>query len=267
MLPLDLELKLLSGESVVINQIPIYPVSLKQIVEYGYTDFMHALNFFTIPRESLLEMFEKSVSSKFDEINNEIYFYLILILINQNDFFRKLFWDIWSMICKCEFGFKHYGLDLIGQPTIYASGNGTVLSCGCDNILGNVIVIKYEKVFNHKTGKVFDVTVRYNHLASLKVRSGQKVDKDTVLGVMGNTGRYSTGVHLHIEVDTDVGEQYACWTPTLSGNSNILKAGSDSTINPAEVLHVKTSTPDRQTVRRLNDGYSTSADVDMVKIQ
>jgi len=90
MLPLDLELKLLSGESVVINQIPIYPVSLKQIVEYGYTDFMHALNFFTIPRESLLEMFEKSVSSKFDEINNEIYFYLILILINQNDFFRKL---------------------------------------------------------------------------------------------------------------------------------------------------------------------------------
>lgn len=166
-----------------------------------------------------------------------------------------------------KFGFSHFGLDIIGQHNIFASGNGSVLSCGLDNVLGNVIAIKYGKVMNHKTGKIVDIIMRYNHLSSLKVRSGQKVDKDTILGVMGNTGRYSTGIHLHIEVDTDARNQYACWTPTLSGNSNIMKAGQNSTINPAEVLYVKASAPDKQSIKRLFDGYSSNADIDMPTIQ
>lgn len=166
-----------------------------------------------------------------------------------------------------RFGFWHFGLDMIGQSTIYASGNGIVLSCGLDNVLGNVISIKYEKVLNHKTGKTADIIMRYNHLASIRVRSKQKVNKDTVLGIMGNTGRYSAGTHLHIEVDTDAREPYACWTPTLSGNSNIMKAGQDSTINPAEVLNVKVSAPDKQSIKRLFDGYSSDADIDMPTIQ
>lgn len=45
---------------------------------------------------------------------------------------------------------------------------------------------------------------------------GQKITKDTVLGTMGNTGIYSTGVHLHLEIDTDTNEKYACWSPTVS---------------------------------------------------
>ena len=39
----------------------------------------------------------------------------------------------------------------------------------------------------------------YAHLASIKVREGQEVDLDTVLGLVGNTGT-STGKHLHFEV-------------------------------------------------------------------
>lgn len=165
-----------------------------------------------------------------------------------------------------RFGFRHYGLDMIGDTTVYASGTGTVLACGLDSVLGNVIAIKYPQVYNHKTGKTTDVIMRYNHLASIRVRKGQHVDKDTVLGVMGNTGKYSQGVHLHVEADTDVSNQYACYTPTLSGNGTIMKAGRDTTINPAEVLHIKTSAPDKQSIRRLYDGYSCNADVDMVKI-
>lgn len=45
---------------------------------------------------------------------------------------------------------------------------------------------------------------------------GQKITKDTVLGTMGNTGIYSTGVHLYLEIDTDTNEKYACWSPTVS---------------------------------------------------
>lgn len=165
-----------------------------------------------------------------------------------------------------KFGFGHFGLDIIGQSIIYASGEGTVLACGLDNVLGNVISIKYEKIINHKTGKIVDIIMRYNHLASLKIQPMQKVDKDTVLGIMGNTGRYSTGTHLHIEIDTDARKQYACWTPTISSNSNIMKAGQDTTINPAEVLHIKTSAPDKQSIKRLFDGYSSDTDIDMPTI-
>lgn len=42
----------------------------------------------------------------------------------------------------------------------------------------------------------------YAHLASISVKLGQTVERDTVLGVMGSTG-HATGVHLHLEIYQD----------------------------------------------------------------
>ena len=46
----------------------------------------------------------------------------------------------------------------------------------------------------------------YAHLSRIKVKTGQEVDKNTVIGLVGSTG-LSTGSHLHLEV-YDHGEPF-----------------------------------------------------------
>ena len=162
----------------------------------------------------------------------------------------------------------HYGLDCVGSSTIYASGNGTVLLAGKDSVLGNVVAVKYENAYNHKTGKSGAVVLRYHHLASIGVKVGNKVTKDTKIGIMGATGKYTAGVHLHLEADSDA--THYQYTPTLSVNTNLMKAGTrgegDTTFNPAEVLYCKTDAPDSQTITRTMDGYTSKEDIDIIEI-
>ncbi|MEH6964501.1 M23 family metallopeptidase [Priestia megaterium] len=161
-----------------------------------------------------------------------------------------------------KFGFKHYGWDLVSATsnrTVWASGKGKVLATGYDNILGNTIIVKYPQAYIHSTKSTKDIVIRYNHLASIKVAKGQSVTKDTSLGIYGNTGKYSTGAHLHFEIDTDtVNYQYS---PTLGSSSNIIKAGTASTVlSPKSVLYTKNSAPDNQQIWILGDGYQSSTE-------
>lgn len=151
----------------------------------------------------------------------------------------------------------HYGNDLYGELQLWCSGEGTVISTGIDNCFGNYVVIEYNDVYNHKTQKVSNYVFRYFHLADISVRKGQKVTSDTKLGIMGNTGKYAAGVHLHVEVDTDIKNwQY---TPSLTGNSNIFKAGyrgdKDTTLDIFNLLYIKSTPPDNQRLKKNNDGY------------
>ena len=171
---------------------------------------------------------------------------------------------------RSVFRCTHFGHDAIsikGDRTAYASGDGNVIRCGMDSICGNIVAIKYEKCLNEDTGKSQDVIIRYFHLASIAVKEGQAVTKDTKIGVMGKTGILSTGVHLHYEIDTDAREQYACYTPTIGRNGTILKAGTASTVNPAVFIHTKVSPPDYQSVQIVTDGFATSEDKDMKVIK
>lgn len=171
-----------------------------------------------------------------------------------------------------RFGFTHYGIDMVstkGVTTLYASGNGVVLKTGTDSVLGKILVIKYTDVYNKVTKRSCDIIVRYNHLASYYVIANQKVTKDTKIGLYGNTGAYSAGAHLHIEVDTDV--EHPFFTPTLSGNSNYFKGknsgANDKTMsNPLEWLYCKASKPDYQTYTTANDTYIRIEDKTIEKI-
>ena len=53
-------------------------------------------------------------------------------------------------------------------------------------------------VVDHGNG----VRTRFGHLASLRVKTGQRVHKGQTIASMGSTGR-STGPHLHYEVRVD----------------------------------------------------------------
>lgn len=106
MLSIDLELKLLSPSPIIVNGVPIYPISLKKIIEYGYLNFTHAMNLFTISKEDLSGMINKDIASKFDEMTDEIYSHLIFNLINKDNLFKKRFLDIFSLACQCKMQFN-----------------------------------------------------------------------------------------------------------------------------------------------------------------
>jgi septal ring factor EnvC (AmiA/AmiB activator) len=88
----------------------------------------------------------------------------------------------------------HKGVDLAGwhKTEIFAPADGTVLRAGRNGGYGNFIELQ------HKNGLV----TRFGHLNKIKVKKGQTVTKNDVIGLMGSTGR-STSTHLHYEVLLD----------------------------------------------------------------
>lgn len=98
---------------------------------------------------------------------------------------------------SCEFGKAgswqcgwHIGVDLIGDKDIYPIAPGMVQSLNDKGkSYGNHLLIK------HEDGMVS----LYAHLSEIKVKVGQKVSLETLLGTMGATGNAS-GVHLHLEL-------------------------------------------------------------------
>lgn len=89
----------------------------------------------------------------------------------------------------------HTGTDLVtaADDTVRAVKQGEVTLAGTFGGYGNTVVIRHER----------GVETLYGHLARIDVQQGQRVTTDTVIGLVGNTGR-STGKHLHFEVS--VGE-------------------------------------------------------------
>ena len=79
-----------------------------------------------------------------------------------------------------------YGTNDKNIPT-YGIDNGVVVKTGFQKFLGNYVYVNYPKL-NHGA--------LYQHLDSIKVSKGEKVTKDTIIGITGATGEV-TGIHLH----------------------------------------------------------------------
>lgn len=87
---------------------------------------------------------------------------------------------------------NHTGVDLVGSDSkhIYPVNSGTVVYVKSLNSgYGQHILI------NHGGG----IWSLYAHLSKTYVKTGQTVNKNTILGVEGSTGN-STGSHLHLEI-------------------------------------------------------------------
>ena len=147
-----------------------------------------------------------------------------------------------SKMYKEKHGYNHYGVDMIcvndADFTVYACGNGTVITAGNDVGLGYITVIRYDNVVIGD-GSVSDViaTTFHHEAGSIKVKAGDKVNANTIIARYGKTGYGIEGEHLHIQFDTDVSNPLYC--TGINGNaSTILKRGTvDSTINPVLILN------------------------------
>ena len=85
----------------------------------------------------------------------------------------------------------HQGIDIStdkGSPVV-VTADGVVESAGDNGDYGNLIVVKHD----------FDLATRYGHLSGFAVEAGQHVERGTVIGFVGATGR-ATGAHLHYEI-------------------------------------------------------------------
>ncbi|MBD1914157.1 MULTISPECIES: M23 family metallopeptidase [unclassified Leptolyngbya] len=85
----------------------------------------------------------------------------------------------------------HGGLDFVAafRSPIYPTAPGKVIRAEMSRGYGYHVVIDHG--YGYKT--------LYGHMSGLAVTSGMTVDRDRIIGYLGNTGR-STGPHLHYEV-------------------------------------------------------------------
>lgn len=113
--------------------------------------------------------------------------------------------------CTCGYKVKgswaagyHTGEDWIcNNRTLVSPTSGVVSYVGTTGAYGNHVVIWTDD----------NKTILMAHMASVKVKKGQKLSQGQEIGIMGTTGN-STGVHLHIEVEKGHGWAY---------NTNLLK--------------------------------------------
>lgn len=84
---------------------------------------------------------------------------------------------------------NHNGVDYhapSGTP-VWAVSDGTVVRAGWNEGGGNVVCIKHVMSFESC----------YMHLSKILVKVGQRISQKTVLAESGNTGKLTTGPHLH----------------------------------------------------------------------
>jgi murein DD-endopeptidase MepM/ murein hydrolase activator NlpD len=108
----------------------------------------------------------------------------------------KFVWPAFGRLTQ-PFRYYHPGLDIANHDggAILAADAGRVVVSGWTNTgYGNHVII------DHGNG----YQTLYGHLSSISVAVGTRVNRGTVLGQMGSTGR-STGTHLHFEIRTTSG--------------------------------------------------------------
>ncbi|MCA9471304.1 MAG: M23 family metallopeptidase [Nitrospirales bacterium] len=86
----------------------------------------------------------------------------------------------------------HAGID-IGSPRgteVRAPSSGKVVIAAYDARMGKFIRIDHG----------FGIETTYGHLSKMQVKYGQKVKRGDLIGLVGSTGKFSTGPHLHYQV-------------------------------------------------------------------
>lgn len=97
-----------------------------------------------------------------------------------------------NFVVSQGFNFFHPGVDLAaakGSP-VYPIMDGTVESIDRTRIgFGNYVVVDHGSGFKSL----------YAHMSKIEVKQGEKIDKNSIVGLVGSVG-WSSGPHLHLQV-------------------------------------------------------------------
>ena len=109
------------------------------------------------------------------------------------------------------YSYFHKGIDLGGKSgtPVRAANDGVVAFTGeCFNVYGNLVIL------DHGQG----VTSCYFHMKKVLKKTGDKVSKNDLIGLLGSTG-WSTGPHLHFGVYLQGEAVDPLWWIKFSGNA------------------------------------------------
>lgn len=135
----------------------------------------------------------------------------------------------------------HTGIDFTGDSTIYSTCDGIVDTIAYSNSYGNYIIIKEKNVNRYHY---------FCHLARILVKRGQKVNRATIIGIMGATGNV-TGKHLHYEIrkikgnlveSNLVNPSEYCGIPNAKGTYNSVNypINNDKKYNNGDIIEIDT---------------------------
>ena len=103
-----------------------------------------------------------------------------------------------------EFGMSgHNGHDFVRkgdthEANVRAAHMGIVFATGIDGDGGYAVHVRTAQQFNDELGKPhWWVSIYYHLTPKILVRPGQTISIGTHLGYLDNTGKYTTGEHLH----------------------------------------------------------------------
>ncbi|NJO01047.1 MAG: M23 family metallopeptidase [Bacteroidia bacterium] len=89
-------------------------------------------------------------------------------------------------------GNAHYGVDIVSEKDepIKSVSDGTVVMASWTDDTGYVIAVQHQA----------DLISVYKHCSSLLKKSGDFVKAGEIIAIIGNTGKFTTGPHLHFEL-------------------------------------------------------------------
>jgi len=134
----------------------------------------------------------QDVSTEFQNNKNVILYYPTISPIKTKDFVRVSSPYGWREHPTEKQMLFHEGIDISANigTEVYSTAQGRVVKVMYSKYgYGNRIVIKHAYGFE----------TLYAHLSTIKVKKGQWIRKNQLIGNVGNTGR-STGPHLHYEI-------------------------------------------------------------------
>ncbi len=87
---------------------------------------------------------------------------------------------------------KHYGLDIVSKKDepVLAIADGTVIFSGWTKEAGYVIGLQHPN----------KLVSFYKHNSVLKKEMGEQVKAGETIAIVGNSGEYTDGLHLHLEI-------------------------------------------------------------------
>ena len=147
-----------------------------------------------------------------------------------------------------------YGTNGLKIPQ-YAIEDGEILTAtkAADGAL--YVWVKYPRL---------GVKMLHYHLDSIKVKAGQKVNKDTILGYTGKTGK-STGVHLHLGVKRLSGGDYIDPEAWAKNEYTAPSEKTTTTAKPESTASQKTTEAAKSFSKSLSGTYTTTANLNVRK--
>jgi murein DD-endopeptidase MepM/ murein hydrolase activator NlpD len=97
-----------------------------------------------------------------------------------------------TLVAKFDVSARHFGIDIAtkGDEPILATLPGTVISASWNVETGNVIQIQHDN----------NIISIYKHCAAMHKTVGDKVEAGEPIAIVGNSGEYTSGPHLHFEL-------------------------------------------------------------------